>query len=268
MALPLCVLAACSTSPRGGGYYDDDGPHDRIPADLANIADAIPRDEPLAKSGNRPYEVFGIRYEPVANIVGYRERGVASWYGKKFHGRRTSSGEPYDMYQMTAAHKTLPLPSYVRVRNLENGRAVVVRVNDRGPFLHGRLIDLSYAAAHKLGIVGRGTGIVEVEHADTETAVVTPFTPPSDAAAEIQAIPANPPRLSIQVGAFAQADNATRLRARLERAGFGPVLVQPITAPTRRYRVRIGAITDVEHGDRLVAELARQGIADALLIVE
>ena len=131
--------------------------------DVSKIPDAIPKQEPRAATGNKAYTALGVRYTPMADARGYRERGVASWYGKKFHGRPTSSREPYDMYAMTAAHKTLPLPSYVRVRNLQNGRAVVVRVNDRGPFLHDRVIDLSYAAAHKLGIVGTGTGLIEVE---------------------------------------------------------------------------------------------------------
>jgi rare lipoprotein A len=148
---------------RGGGYYLDDGPGDDPPTDLAAIPDAVPRAEPLHRAANRPYVVFGRRYVPRPELGEHRERGVASWYGRKFHGRPTSSGERYDMYGMTAAHPTLPIPSYVRVTNLRNGRAVVLRVNDRGPFLHRRVIDLSYTAAYKLGYVEAGSAEVEVE---------------------------------------------------------------------------------------------------------
>src|SRR3990170_3920862 len=165
LVLPIVVLvlAGCQTA-RRGGYYQDDGPGAQPPpVEAARIADAVPKPEPRSRGGNRPYTVMGRQYVPLADARGYRERGVASWYGRKFHGRQTSNGETYDMHAMTAAHKTLPLPSYVRVRNLENGRSAIVRVNDRGPFLNNRIIDLSYAAASKLGIAGTGTGLVEVE---------------------------------------------------------------------------------------------------------
>src|SRR4029077_6570820 len=130
---------------------------------LDSIADAVPRAEPLHRAANRPYIVFGREYVPATTLRQYRERGIASWYGRKFHGEKTSTGETYDMYGMTAAHPTLPLPSYARVTNVSTGKVVVVRVNDRGPFLHSRIIDLSYAAAHKIGIAQRGSGEVEVE---------------------------------------------------------------------------------------------------------
>jgi rare lipoprotein A len=151
------------TSKRGG-YYMDDGPGDSPPPNLEQTPDAVPRNEPPIKSAaNRPYEVFGKTYTPALNSVNLRQRGVASWYGRKFHGQRTSSGEPYNMYGMSAAHPTLPIPSYVRVTNLSNGRTVVVRVNDRGPFHSDRIIDLSYTAALKLGYVGQGSAQVEIE---------------------------------------------------------------------------------------------------------
>ncbi|MBA4742511.1 MAG: septal ring lytic transglycosylase RlpA family protein [Azoarcus sp.] len=150
-------------APRGAGYYQDDGPHAMIPADLDHVPDAIPRLESLYRPSLRPYRVMGQRFEPMTELEPYREVGHASWYGRKFHGRKTAIGETYDMYAMTAAHPTLPLPSYVRVTNTENGRAVIVRVNDRGPFLRGRLIDLSYAAAHRLGFINAGSARVEVE---------------------------------------------------------------------------------------------------------
>ena len=162
--LSLLLLAACSSAPTNkGGYYKDDGPHARPPAGLDAIADATPRVEPLHRFANRPYTVFGKQYRPLAAVQPFRQRGMASWYGKRFHGQKTSSGEVYDMYKMTAAHPTLPIPSYARVTNLANGRSVVVRINDRGPFHAGRVIDLSYVAAHKLGYIAAGAAQVEVE---------------------------------------------------------------------------------------------------------
>jgi rare lipoprotein A len=157
------LLAACSSAPRRGGYYQDDGPGASPPANLDKIADAEPRIEPLNRAANNPYSVFGRQYVPFRSPQPYRQRGIASWYGRKFHGQRTSSGERYDMYAMTAAHPILPIPSYARVTNTRNGRSVIVRVNDRGPFLSGRIMDLSYAAAYKLGYIGAGSAPVEVE---------------------------------------------------------------------------------------------------------
>lgn len=173
LILPVALLiAACSSapthpghtpSPSGGGYLAGDGPGAQDAATLGAVPDAVPRAEPLNRYANRPYEALGVRYEPLTAVGAYRERGIASWYGKKFHGQRTSSGEVYDMYGMTAAHKTLPIPSYARVTNLSNGKSVIVRVNDRGPFVRGRIMDVSYAAAYRLGIIGSGSGEVEVE---------------------------------------------------------------------------------------------------------
>jgi len=172
----LFALGACSTSKgarsgsgadgaasRGGGYYLDDGPGHLSPADVAAIPDAVPRAEPVLLRTARPYTVFGRTYVPMSQLAPYSERGIASWYGRRYHGKPTSSGEPYDMYAMTAAHPTLPIPSYVRVTPAGTGRSVVVRVNDRGPFLQNRLIDLSYTAAAKLGFVEAGSAEVEIE---------------------------------------------------------------------------------------------------------
>ena len=160
----LVVMVGCGSSPpKKGGYYKDDGPHERPPSNLDSIADAKPRAEPLHRFANRPYTVLGRDYKPLTSLQPFRQRGMASWYGKRFHGQKTSSGETYDMYKMTAAHPTLPIPSYVRVTNLANGRSVVVRINDRGPFHAGRIIDLSYVAAHKLGYIAAGSAQVEVE---------------------------------------------------------------------------------------------------------
>ena len=157
------LLAGCGSTPdRPGGYYKDDGPGARVP-DLASIADAVPRREPLHRWANRPYERFGKRYVPLTRIGPFQQRGLATWYGKRFHGSATSSGETYDMYRMSAAHPILPIPSYARVTNLANGRTVIVRVNDRGPFHAERIIDLSYVAAYKLGYVAAGSARVLVE---------------------------------------------------------------------------------------------------------
>jgi rare lipoprotein A len=171
------ILGACGSAPkressagapasppaRGGGYYLDDGPGANAPANLDAIPDAVPRVEALHRGTQRPYTVMGRSYTPMTRLEPYRARGVATWYGRRYHGKSTASGEPYDMYAMTAAHTVLPIPSYVRVTNVANGRSVVVRVNDRGPFIGDRLIDLSYTAAHRLGIIGSGSGMVEVE---------------------------------------------------------------------------------------------------------
>lgn len=171
----VLLLAACGSAPTrqtsgtqpsvssGGGYLPGDGPGNEDTARLAAVADAVPRNEPLHPYANRPYEALGKRYVPLTAPGHYKERGMASWYGKKFHGQRTSSGEVYNMYAMSAAHKTLPIPSYARVTNLRNGKSVIVRVNDRGPFLHDRIMDVSYAAAYKLGMLNSGSTEVEVE---------------------------------------------------------------------------------------------------------
>ena len=174
---------ATPSAPGSGGYYSDDGPGANPPANLDQIPDATPRWEPLHRFANRPYTVLGRDYVPATELRPYKERGVASWYGRKFHRQRTSIGETYDMYAMTAAHPTLPLPSYAKVTNLANGRSVTVRVNDRGPFLHGRIIDLSYAAAQKLGFVGQGSARVDVESSWPEGGGLMATRSPSTAAA-------------------------------------------------------------------------------------
>jgi rare lipoprotein A len=262
LTLAALLAAGCATTPRGG-YYQDDGPHARPPVDVSQVPDAVPRNEPLSSGGNKPYAVFGVSYTPLRSASGYRERGVASWYGKKFHGRRTSNGETYDMYAMTAAHKTLPLPAYVRVRNLSNGKSVIVRVNDRGPFHDNRLIDLSYAAAAKLGILGTGTGIVELEGvgAGEPPAAVTARAPELPAAAA--------PKLYLQVGAFTSRDNAENLKERLARADLQPVNIQlaQLDAATL-YRVRIGPLDNVDESDRLAARVQAQGLPNPVVIVE
>ncbi len=179
LAMCCCglVLSGCSISPKkgrtlvskkktkgkGGGYYLDDGPGTNIPDNLDQIPDAEPKVEKIASGPSKPYTVMGTTYTPMTSLSYYKQQGIGSWYGKKFHGLKTASGETYDMFGMTAAHPTLPIPSYARVTSLDNGKQVIVRVNDRGPFLSGRLIDLTYTAAYKLGYVNKGSGKVEVE---------------------------------------------------------------------------------------------------------
>lgn len=148
---------------KNGGYYLNDGPGDNLPENVHLIPDPIPKAEPLRTANMRSYSALGKKFQPMTTLQPYKERGIASWYGRRYHGKATASGEIYDMYAMTAAHPTLPIPSYARVTNIKNGRSVIVRINDRGPFLADRLIDLSYTAAHKLGTLGAGSGKVDVE---------------------------------------------------------------------------------------------------------
>jgi rare lipoprotein A len=161
------MVSGCGTAPkappRPGGYYLDDGPGTNPPANIDAIPDAVPRAEPINRGTARPYVVMGKSYTPMTALAPYKARGIATWYGRRYHGKPTSSGEPYDMYAMTAAHTTLPIPSYARVTNLKNGKSVVVRVNDRGPFVDGRIIDLSYTAAHRIGVLAGGNAMVEVQ---------------------------------------------------------------------------------------------------------
>src|SRR5690606_16688740 len=205
LAALALLVAACAGTRSGsgggsgsGGYYMDDGPGNNEPADIASIADAVPRDEPIRASNSRPYEVFGQRYVPMRARTRYSETGIASWYGRKFHGNATASGERYDMYAMTAAHRTLPLPSYVRVTNLSNRRSVVVRVNDRGPFMKNRLIDLSWTAAKKLGFIESGHTRVLVE-------LVLPGEGPAAQEESVATAPAARPALAVAPGAASAA---------------------------------------------------------------
>ncbi|HUN74081.1 MAG TPA: septal ring lytic transglycosylase RlpA family protein [Steroidobacteraceae bacterium] len=230
------------------------------PASVLSTPDAIPRFEPRSKLGNPPfYDVLGHRYFVLASPEGYIERGVASWYGPTFDGLHTATGEPYDMYGMTAAHKTLPLPCYVQVTNLRNGRSIVVRVNDRGPFVANRLIDLSYTAAAKLDMLREGTTLVEVR-------AITPGEPASQSLTRVSESPA--PDLYVQVGAFSDEHNAERLLERLRAAGFTTafVLARPEKSPL--YRVRVGPVAGVAQYDDLVARLTKFGIPDARLTLD
>jgi len=275
------ALAGCGSAKTKG-----DGPGSgRIP-DMPG--DAVPRREPRSKYGNGPrYEVFNKTYTVMQSSAGYQERGVASWYGKKFHGNLTSNREVYDMYEMTAAHKTLPLPTYVQVRNLRNNQTVVVRVNDRGPFVDNRIIDLSYAAALKLDLIKDGTGLVEVTaydfdapKGDSPQRVTTPKKPPlvstpavassSDSPSPGTSAPEwNDPRVFIQVGAFGERSNAERRLATLLQSGVERAFIFEDTASGKvLYRVRIGPVANVTQYDLLVAKLESLSITDPYLITE
>ena len=242
------TLAACGTatkrdtaskSPpaRSGGYYLDDGPGDKPPANLDRIPEPVPRMEPLNRATSRPYVVMGRSYTPMTSLQPYRARGIATWYGRRYHGKQTASGEVYDMYAISAAHPTLPIPSYARVTNLASGRSVVVRVNDRGPFIDGRLIDLSYTAAHRIGVLGGGSAMVEVETiipgaAAPAPVAVAPPAPPEAPPATVQrdaetVPPPTPPGaplpvttdasgVYLQLGAFGSRENAESYLARLK----------------------------------------------------
>ena len=240
------------------------------PSQVLAVPDAIPRFEPRSPYGNPPfYDVFGKRYYVLPSSADYVEIGVASWYGPGFHEIRTSTREPYDMYGMTAAHKTLPLPAYVRVTNLQNGRSIVVRVNDRGPFVGNRIIDLSYTAAAKLDMLRNGTAMVEVRSVGpTMPSIATSAvadTAPAPAAAS-GAAAARGAALYVQAGAFADPANADRLASKLRGGGYEKVFVRDdVIAGRKFYRVRIGPVPDVPEFDRIVSALEQAGVHDAHL---
>ncbi len=255
---------AAPEAPKRGGYYKDDGPGENPPPNLAAVPDAQPVPEPLHRFANRPYQVFGRDYVPLADARNFRQRGIASWYGKRFHGGRTSSGEPYDMYGMSAAHPTLPVPSYARVTNVANGRSVVVRVNDRGPFHGERVIDLSYAAAYRLGFADAGSALVEIE------ALAPQGTPTIQAQAQpalpVAAEPAPPSGIFLQLGAFAVRENAELLRARL--AGELAWLAESmhVIAGAALFRLQSGPYR-TEGEARAVAERIRSQLSLAPILV-
>ena len=278
----LLILTGCSSIPkmdtakqissttsvgiikRGGGYYLDDGPGDNPPPNLAALPDAVPWDEPLRKANMRPYIALGKSYTPMTVLEPYKERGIASWYGRRYHGQKTASGEIYDMYGMTAAHPVLPLPSYVRVTNIKNGKSVVVRVNDRGPFHSDRLIDLSYTAAYKLGVLGGGSAGVEVESIlpGKESVLQTVAAPP--VVKNTMASPAATDNMSgiyLQLGAFSIFDNADNflVRMRAELSSVADTL--SISSRDGLFRVHIGP-----YADQTLAQEAANKIAQTLAI--
>ena len=276
----LCLaLGGCSLWPFG-----DDRPSrtpasvPKPPRNLASIPDAIPREEPRSRYGNPDtYEVFGKRYRVMKSARGHVERGLASWYGPGFHNERTSSGEPYDMYAMTAAHKTLPIPAYLRVTNLENGRSVIVRVNDRGPFVRGRIIDLSYTAAWKLDMIKSGTARVEIRHVeprrwwrrDQEPPAPTISTvPPVRTASATDAVGVAPTKRYLQAGAFSSLANAQNLLLKLQAAGLeNGIIREALVSGQRIFRVQIGPIVSEDSAETLREALRRVGIPDARVML-
>lgn len=228
-----------------GGYYLDDGPGDNPPPDMDAIPDAVPKTEPLRAANNKPYMALGREYTPLSTNKGYKEEGLASWYGRRFNGKPTASGEPYNMYAMTAAHPTLPLPSYARVTSLATGKSVVVRINDRGPFHKGRIIDLSYTAAHKLGIVQGGSGRVEVES-------ITP----GDIAREHEARTESGTYL--QLGSFSSRANAEKLLARAATQLDAKSDDLVIFDRDERYRVALGPYADADSADEAARDVHKR----------
>ena len=240
------------TQKRGGGYYKDDGPGDDIPENLDDIPDAQPRVEPLHRFANNPYNVLGKSYVPATTLMPYKQRGIASWYGKKFHGQKTSIGVPYDMFAMTAAHPTLAIPSYVRVSNVSTGKSVVVRVTDRGPFHADRIIDLSYAAAYRLGYINNGSTQVEVE-------AILPSDASMLAYAQIQ-----PPAMSVKTPiTITEKDELDLLSAKLATPEYSPKNLAPASATTssadqKGIFLQLGAFSSADNAESLRSHLSRE----------
>jgi rare lipoprotein A len=271
-------LGSGGSSSSSGGVYDDtsqpqssryrsssDSVPDGPPPDVSNLPEPVPTVEPRSLYGNKsPYSVLGRTYSVLPTARGYDERGIASFYGTKFHGYKTSNLEDYDMYKFTAASKVLPLPSYARVTNLENGKSVIVRINDRGPFHEDRVIDLSYAAAVKIGVWPKGTGLVEVQGID-------PSAPAPEAAPPPPVVTASspPPGIYLQVGAFADPANAQKVADQLRVANFAPVQVVDATIGGRLvHRVRVGPLADVDTADRVTSQIEQMGLPHPQVAVD
>jgi rare lipoprotein A len=287
----IAVIATLAAITGGCITHDEtvvgDGPPAHTPADLARIPDPVPRQEPRSKYGNPPsYVVFGKTYYVMSDPDGYAESGLASWYGSKFHGRPTSSGERYDMYKLTAAHRSLPIPTYVRVTNLDNRRSAILRVNDRGPFHSDRILDVSYAAAVKLGFANRGTARVRVEAltGSPEPEVLIAGTGPAAApavtapvlATSVPMLPApvgRPPAyaqgtaLYLQAGAFRSRSGAEQVRGALAALVGGGVHVQRSVVDDL-YRVRVGPIASLAEANRLQALIADANHGVPLIVRE
>lgn len=290
----ILLLSSCGgnnhsvADPSAAGYLpasqpvlsEQDGPpesHQRI--NVADISDVVPKKEPLSRYGNpASYQVLGKRYYTLNSSKGYKERGIASWYGSKFHGKRTSSGDPYNMYAMTAAHKTLPLPTYVKVTNLRNNRQVILKVNDRGPFHENRIIDLSHTAATKLGVIGQGTGLVEVEAIDPDnwvqaTKSVKPSAinkqPLNQQQKSMDTVAIDPVKLYVQVGAFISVQNARQLQSSVNDKLQQHASISEIEKDGHNfYRVRIGPVASAAKADRLSDQLNQQGLGTPRIVIE
>lgn len=262
--------AQASATNKQGGYYLDDGPGDNPPSNIDGIPDAVPRKETLLVRSNKAYSALGKEYAPFPSYQPYKQQGIASWYGKRYHNNKTSSGEVYNMYGMSAAHTVLPIPSYARVTNVENGRSVIVKINDRGPFRGGRLIDLSYAAAYKLRLIEKGSGTVEVEAIDPNQLQDIPLPDVKKIeAAKAESIVKLPldagsknvgmPNFYVQTGAFRTESNADRLIKKLIAmdmigdAGVGSMLYND-----GLYRVRLGPYSSRQEAATMAAEIRKK----------
>lgn len=263
--LVCLILSACSNVKTSSSVSDRDAaPTKKV--DVSRIPNAVPKNEPKSRYGNpESYVVFGKRYYTMESSVGFVEKGIASWYGTKFHGRRTSSGETYDMYAMTAAHKNLPLPTYVKVTNLKNGKHIIVKVNDRGPFHENRIIDLSYTAAIKLDIVKNGTGLVEVQAIQPGE----PVLQNSKSTTPVKTVSSYNDELGfyIQVGSFGELANAEKMRQKIEPLGEQLVKISQTTVIGKTlYRVRIGPITDIDIADSITNQLENYGVTEHRIV--
>ena len=270
-----------SSSNKAGGYYLDDGPGENPPQNIDSIPNAVPRKESLLDRSNKPYKALGAVYTPMTRYQPYKVSGVASWYGKRYHGKKTSSGEVYDMYSMSAAHPTLPLPSYVKVTNPANGRFVVVRINDRGPFKHDRIIDLSYAAAYKLRFSAQGSTLVEVEAIDSSA--VTSYSQPAKAPVVAIATPADTPPLDsisnsnsanvaaviqyfIQAGAFKNEANADLLMNKIQGMDIEQNAGINSEYNNGLYRLKLGPYTSRLQADKVAAAIRAKLNTSAIII--
>ena len=256
---PASKPSAQSSTPttKPGGYYLDDGPGDNPPKDIDSIPNAIPKNEPYLERANKPYKALGATYKPMTSWQPYKERGVASWYGKRYHGRKTSSGEVYDMYSMSAAHTTLPLPSYAKITNPANGRFVIVRVNDRGPFKSSRIIDLSYAAAYQLRFASTGSTLVEVEAIDPKNAASYTQATQTLATESIQthavAVPAQQTVTNVQTGPQSNTQVTTTITRTSQDANTTPSTLQ--------YFVQAGAFKSEANAELLSKRIQALEIA-------
>ena len=246
-----------------GAYYLDDGPEDNPPKNLDRIPDAQPKYEALSKSANRPYVAFDKKYIPMKKIIPFEEEGYASWYGKRYHGRKTSIGETYDMYQMTGAHKTLPLPCYIKVTNLENKRSVIIRVNDRGPFIDERIVDLSYAAAQRLRIIEKGSELVKIEMVNPSLAKKTVKD-----ILKGKPVDSNIKYFYIQAGAFSNEDNASYLINRISKIKFRNSLNIKKLSKNSLYLVTIGPYDTEKIAEKALKDIAQKIQLNSFIISE
>jgi rare lipoprotein A len=296
VAKPAATSPPATTASKPGGYYLDDGPGDNPPSNIDSIPNAVPKKEPLLDRANKPYRALDANYTPMTKYQPYKETGVASWYGKRYHGKNTSSGEVYDMYGMTAASTTLPLPSYVKVKNPANGRWVVVRVNDRGPFKSNRIIDLSYAAAYKLRFSSAGSTLVEVEAIDpnsyalysadktvnsapaavpviTAPAVATPVSPAAASTTTAKPTIVTPSTSSatqyfVQAGAFKSEANAEALSKKIQSYDIASNVGINSVYNNGLYRLKLGPFDNKQDADAAAASIRKQLNTSAIILTQ